>query len=537
MIETKPTAPSSYTAPTPEVHHLQTLFRRLSQGEIRVPAFQRGFVWSEQKVLGLFDSVFRGYPIGSVLLWRVDGEVFRKDSFAKLPFPTTSSGSSSQYVLDGMQRLASLYGAFHFDGTQDPIFNVVYNLKEERFSLKADAPSGEPHVPMSSLFSPKEFLRLTSTLNETEGGDKWIDKALELQRVFQEYLIPTVTISNRDPQQVVEVFQRINSTGVGLSAVDFIRALLWKDDFDLNVELEKLQRQLEDDTSVALEAETLAKSLAVALGKDPTAQSMFTLGTLPSEELRQGLNQAESALREALNYLAQNFFIRSEELIPYEGQLFVAMKLFSSSGGRKAAATNYFWKWFLASTLDESLRGKPDHITARIVREFELLSELEIEPTISLALTPEVLAGRRLIRGKSLTIGLLILFALRGARDIVSGKVVSPAEFLSGFGSDSVGSILHSLIVSDVLNRSMTSSRVASNVVVGANDVKTRGAIEALLNRAFVHGDEDARAIAESQFLTQTAAAAYLREDYRTFLLERSTAMVAFAKSLLGVQG
>ena len=68
--------------PRPEVHHLPTIFRRLQSGEIRVPAFQRSFRWTEAQILSLLDSVIRGYPIGSMLLWEVRQQVFNR-TYAK----------------------------------------------------------------------------------------------------------------------------------------------------------------------------------------------------------------------------------------------------------------------------------------------------------------------------------------------------------------------------------------------------------------------------------------------------------------------
>src|SRR5438874_1504542 len=91
-------------APRPELHHLPTVFRRIQSGEIRIPAFQREFAWNEGQVISLLDSVYKGYPIGSVLLWEVTKKVFRAEPQPDMPFPDAPETYPASFVLDGLQR-------------------------------------------------------------------------------------------------------------------------------------------------------------------------------------------------------------------------------------------------------------------------------------------------------------------------------------------------------------------------------------------------------------------------------------------------
>ena len=59
-----------FAPPAPEVQHLPTLLRRVQAGEIRVPAFQRDYVWTEKQIIELLESIYNGYPIGSLLFWQ-----------------------------------------------------------------------------------------------------------------------------------------------------------------------------------------------------------------------------------------------------------------------------------------------------------------------------------------------------------------------------------------------------------------------------------------------------------------------------------
>src|SRR6266478_9704408 len=125
--------------PTPDVQHLPTLFRRIQQGEIRVPAFQRGFVWREAQIVELLESVYRGFPIGSLLFWRVEEELLRVEHKVTFPFPNVPIRYPSKFLLDGLQRLTTLYGVFHWPTPQEPgRYNMVFDLDKEEFRLFDD---------------------------------------------------------------------------------------------------------------------------------------------------------------------------------------------------------------------------------------------------------------------------------------------------------------------------------------------------------------------------------------------------------------
>jgi len=100
--------------PQPSVEHLTTIFRRIDSGKIVVPAFQRTFVWELADIIALLESVYKGYPIGRLLLWAVDHDFLRVSDSSEIPFPKSKPEFPLSYVLDGLQRLSSLYGVFHF---------------------------------------------------------------------------------------------------------------------------------------------------------------------------------------------------------------------------------------------------------------------------------------------------------------------------------------------------------------------------------------------------------------------------------------
>ncbi len=85
------------------------LFAMVDTGQLKIPMFQRDFVWTTAQTASLLDSIVKGYPIGTFILWKTRDAMrhFRNIGNVELPEPPT--GDAVQYVLDGQQRITSLY--------------------------------------------------------------------------------------------------------------------------------------------------------------------------------------------------------------------------------------------------------------------------------------------------------------------------------------------------------------------------------------------------------------------------------------------
>jgi uncharacterized protein with ParB-like and HNH nuclease domain len=103
---------SRLSTSTPYIRDLNTQVRK---GEVKVPQFQRPFVWGEDKALDLLDSVKNNYPLGSLLLWRTTDKLATERNIGDFRLPETDDLSPTEYVLDGQQRLTVLYSALGAD--------------------------------------------------------------------------------------------------------------------------------------------------------------------------------------------------------------------------------------------------------------------------------------------------------------------------------------------------------------------------------------------------------------------------------------
>jgi hypothetical protein len=118
--------------PQPSVDRIDELARRILSGDILLPKFQRDFVWGRKQILRLLDSVARGYPIGSVLLWQSRQELRSENHIADLEIKVPKPDYPVNYLLDGQQRLSTICGAMFWKGG-DPNNSRICGASEPHF--------------------------------------------------------------------------------------------------------------------------------------------------------------------------------------------------------------------------------------------------------------------------------------------------------------------------------------------------------------------------------------------------------------------
>lgn len=220
-------------------YDLAGLLHYIDIGDIGLPDIQRPFVWSNAKVRDLFDSMYRGFPVGYLLFWAnqaVQGvkQIGAGDKVHHVP---------SLLIVDGQQRLTSLYAVFRGKAVLDEDYQerrieIAFRPRDGKFDV-ADAavrrdPEWIPNISeiwasgKSSRKLVNDFInrlseRTTLTDDEEEAIAHNLDRLFDLQK----FPFTALEISpSVDEEQVADIFVRINSEGVKLKQADFILTLL-----------------------------------------------------------------------------------------------------------------------------------------------------------------------------------------------------------------------------------------------------------------------------------------------------------------------
>ena len=220
-------------------YSLAGLIENIDSGEMGLPELQRPFVWNSAKVRDLFDSMYRGFPVGYFLLWGNESQPGAK----KIGTGAKQQRVPRLMIVDGQQRLTSLYAVLKGkpiidDDYKETRIRIAFRPRDRRFGVTDAAIARDPeYIPdISEVWNgggslhkfSKEFLaRLgeSRTLSESQEDD--LTEAIHLLHGLSGYQFTAVELAPRiDPEQVAEVFVRINSKGVNLNQADFILTLM-----------------------------------------------------------------------------------------------------------------------------------------------------------------------------------------------------------------------------------------------------------------------------------------------------------------------
>ena len=422
------------SSPQPAVLHLFTVFRQINAGELRIPAFQRSFIWKDSQVLDLLSSVREGFPIGSILLWHVDSKMLEVARHEVTAFPDLPEQFPTSYVLDGMQRLSSLFGVFHHGAeASDSRFNIYYDLRSRRFLYEDDMDQDVRRVSLqlSALLSPRRLLQFQGRFANLPDGDHLLEELLALQAAFQDYLIPIVSIRGEDVPRIVEIFERTNSTGTRLDTVDFLRAITWDKSFDLNDYLEKskapfLKRGLQ------LSDEIIVKCVGLLIGVVPSSKGLLSLRIQKPIVLARAFRDFVPAFERVVEYLHERFKIEDMSYVPYEGQVLVLFRALGMREAKSEQAKSDVERWFWAVGFNESLRGAPDPYVVRAIENWASLVNGKVrglEPRLKLS--EQDFVERRLIKGKALSAAFTSMLARQGACSIIDGGEIPSEDYMS----------------------------------------------------------------------------------------------------------
>jgi hypothetical protein len=206
--------------PRQELRTLADLVDQARAGLIRIPPFQRQFVWSAHEVVALFDSISRGFPIGGLVLWPSSAPA------ARVRIGPIAVDAPEQevahWVLDGHQRMAAIVGGLAPTADVDPRFRVHLDVETGAFAVLTTAPAPVTWMPAGLLFDDRARVRWWEGRAQELGYADGV-RVERITEAFREYRIPT-TIIPSTVDDVVSVFVRLNSAGERLTDRDLVAA-------------------------------------------------------------------------------------------------------------------------------------------------------------------------------------------------------------------------------------------------------------------------------------------------------------------------
>ena len=341
---------------------ISTLVDMYKRGELRLPEIQRQYVWRATRVRDLLDSLYRGYPSGSILVWETDEPVPTRSGAID---QDTTAFAGRKLLLDGQQRLTSLTAVLNGEpiqvrGRKRPI-EILFNLEHregppseitevdedeasqitpddedtdeaeengegevsvaERFKhftfvVASRALQAQPQwVSVSEVFktSNDSTVLLKAGINSLDDPryQKYSERLTKLRQIRNYNYVVHVLERTMNYQEVTEIFVRVNSLGAKLRSSDLALAQITSRWPNLLKELEEFQEECEKRW-FTIDLGQLVRAIVVFA----TKQCLFhTVGKTPVSELKRGWEEAKKGLRFAINFLRTNAGIEDESLL------------------------------------------------------------------------------------------------------------------------------------------------------------------------------------------------------------------------------
>ena len=379
---------------------LKSLLEDVGNGKIQLPDFQRGWVWDDDRIKDLLVSISRGFPIGAVMTLDAGGDLRFRSRLVEGVDPN-GAGQAAEYLLDGQQRLTSLYQALRYEGPVETryrpggkmvikrwyyidiqkVLNPLVDLEDTIVSVPEDrvVRSNFGRDITLDLSSPdREFEHHMIPTEQVMDGMDWILGYIEywqgrgghphdsptkffhqfkdaVLENFTAYQLPVISLGKGTSKEAVcTVFEKVNTGGVTLNVFELVTAAFAADDFSLRDDWAARSGRLHAEFGVLqgvggdqfLQAVTLLATEArrrKAIAETPSSQGpgvgcrRADILNLTFIEYQTWADRVEAGFRGAAKFLRSQFVFTSYN-VPYNTQLVPLAALYVELGKELAPA-------------------------------------------------------------------------------------------------------------------------------------------------------------------------------------------------------
>jgi hypothetical protein len=408
---------------------VQELIGQVRSGEILLPEFQRGYVWNSDQVRGLIRAMYKQHPTGHLLVWKtyrpsqVRGGVGTNDRYSLL-------------LLDGQQRLTSLYVLF--EGCPPPFyegeklfFNLYFNLQTEEFrfwqkSLMEGNPAwlGVHELLREGLGT---FLKRLPHMppEQRELATEHLDRVGQLDALRNyPYTVDVLAQEDLDLDQVIEIFNRVNSAGTPLTKADLALAHICSVWPEARSELRSFSSEM-GQHGFPIGLDFLIRCVAAVASGSLLLEGTFY--RVPAEELQLAWKKVRDSFEHLVNVLRLEAYVDRLDDLPTPNVLIPITVYLARSGSAFTTEVEKrkFLRWMFLAGIWGRYSGSTE---THLQRDVSLLTEADPTARLVEAIISE--RGRIHLEGRDLEgkgAGTpvykfsYVLARARGAKDWFSG--------------------------------------------------------------------------------------------------------------------
>jgi hypothetical protein len=489
-----------------EIHSLTTV----------LPDFQRSFVWDPYATQELIVSIANNYPAGSLLRVRDKKRVFAAREFEGAP--VLEGKKHTFLVLDGQQRLTSLYQAFYGVGEhcyyldlkkllngndfEEAIFNIRATTKYVKVHEKFDIQAQELILPLSVLKNGSGgflqwLLKATNPMPQEE-RTKMLDALTKINDQWimniDDYHFPVVTLSDEtEPDALCTIFETLNRTGVKLSVFELLTARFWPHNINLRDLWEKARGEYPIIDDFEVDPYYVLQAISLACRKAPSCKRSDVLN-LPAKEINEWWSKVIIGLKTGLEILKDDCKVIQPKWVPYQTMIAPLAAVLAKAGIPKTALAGVqrekLKRWFWCAVFGQVYESAPNSKSAKDVLELfewlaggalpESITALKFDPKALRDITP---------RQRAIYRGSICLMLTNGTKDFHTQGIIT-SKIMNEEGIDD-----HHIFPADYLEK--------------VKEIKTAKHRDCILNRTLIDRTTN-------QMINNRAPSKYLADIQKT---------------------
>ncbi|MBE8967305.1 DUF262 domain-containing protein [Nostocales cyanobacterium LEGE 12452] len=373
----------------PDGHSITTYLENLLAKRYQIPTFQRDVVWEKENVKKLWDSIYKFYPLGSILIWKTNTKLESHREIGGIKFADDFHSNEYQYILDGQQRttslLASIYGGniaknenfnptLYIDLTIELTDATDDTSYAKRFLFWDEIDDKDGHIKantgrkkryqdkliVSLIEIIKDYIKVEKNIYANVNGEfdhPYMQQLRRIREVFANYKISFIELRGIEVAEVCQIFERINQAGKPLDIFDIVVAKTFRSEnntnnisgFYLRELFDKFKKTISSSQYANIDNWTLLQMLAVVVKLEfPEAgiqniTDMY-LNKLKTEHIEAVWSNFKIAVAKTFDFFDNILHIKGGRLIPYRYlYLTITAYFYRNDKPDYSFLNKYFW--------------------------------------------------------------------------------------------------------------------------------------------------------------------------------------------------
>ncbi|MEH2123739.1 GmrSD restriction endonuclease domain-containing protein [Nostoc sp.] len=373
----------------PDAQSIALYLENLLSNKYQIPTFQRNVVWDKENVKKLWDSIYKFYPLGSILIWKTNTKLESHREIGGIKFADNFHSHEYQYILDGQQRTTSLLTSVHggkianhenfdptlyidltielTDATDDTSYAKRFlfwdEIDDKDSQLKANTGRKKRYqdkLIVSLLDIIKNYGEIEKSIYTSVNGEydhPYIQQLRRIKDVFANYKISFIELRGIEVAEVCQIFERINQAGKPLDIFDIVVAKTFRSEnktnnisgFYLRELFDKFKTTISGSQYANIDNWTLLQMLAVVVKLEfPEAgiqniTDMY-LNKLKTEHIEAVWSNFKIAIAKTFDFFDNILHIKGGRLIPYRYlYLTITAYFYRNEKPDYSFLNKYFW--------------------------------------------------------------------------------------------------------------------------------------------------------------------------------------------------